>query len=193
MLNFLNQNSVAFSVIFTAIVAIPTVVYAILTWKLTSETRKMREAQTTTNVLVTAEPEADNFHALYLVVRNVGLAPAYDIKFAINQDFEIVKGYHLSKVGFVKNGLNILAPGQEIKTFLYTPWLDESKNRIDAVINIEITYKGVGEKQIKQNYQIDLSQFKGRRYVTTKSSYESNLLGAIQAIASSIERLATKM
>ena len=60
MLNFLNQNGGTLTVIFSFIVAISTVVYAILTWKLTSETTKMREAQTTPNVLVTVEPE--DFH-----------------------------------------------------------------------------------------------------------------------------------
>jgi len=41
-LEFLNENSGAFVVIFSAVVAIATIVYAILTWRLVSETRKMR-------------------------------------------------------------------------------------------------------------------------------------------------------
>jgi len=41
-LYFLEQNSSAFTVLFTAIVAIATVVYAILTWKLTAELTKLR-------------------------------------------------------------------------------------------------------------------------------------------------------
>ena len=40
LVEFLNENSGAFAVV----VAIATVVYAILTWRLVSETRKMREA-----------------------------------------------------------------------------------------------------------------------------------------------------
>jgi len=44
LLEFLNQNSGAFAVIFSAMVAFATIVYAILTWKLVSETKKMREA-----------------------------------------------------------------------------------------------------------------------------------------------------
>ena len=192
MLSFLNQNSGAFTVIFSGVVAISTAVYAILTWRLTSETRKMREAQTTPNVLVTVESGAGNFRNLYLVVKNVGLAPAYDIKFTTSPDFLIVKDYSLSMVGFVKNGLGILAPGQEIKTFLYSPSLDKSKSQIDAVLNIEIVYKGVDEKQIKQNYQINLSQFKRILSVTTRSSYDNDLLSRIQDIARAIERIGNK-
>lgn len=43
---FLNDNSGAFTVIFAFIVAIATVIYVILTWRLISETRRLREAQT---------------------------------------------------------------------------------------------------------------------------------------------------
>lgn len=46
VLEFLNENRGAFAVAFSAVVAITTVVYAILTWRLVSETRKMRVAQT---------------------------------------------------------------------------------------------------------------------------------------------------
>jgi len=175
------------TLIFSGIVAISTGVYALLTWRLTSETRKMREAQTTPNVLVTVDPE--DFHDLYLVVRNVGLAPAYNIKFAISPDLVIIKDYRLSKVGFIKDGLSILAPGQEIKTFLYSPSIVELKNQIDTVLNIEILYESIDKKQIRQNYQIDLSQFKGIITVTTTSSYENNLLGGIQDIARAIEKI----
>jgi hypothetical protein len=43
---FLNDNSGAFTVIFAFIVVIATVIYAVLTWRLISETRRLREAQT---------------------------------------------------------------------------------------------------------------------------------------------------
>lgn len=52
MLNFLNQNSGAFLVLFSLVVTGATVFYAILTSRLVSETRKMREAQTEPNVSV---------------------------------------------------------------------------------------------------------------------------------------------
>ncbi|PNR89319.1 hypothetical protein X925_03280 [Petrotoga sp. 9T1HF07.CasAA.8.2] len=45
VLEFLNQNSGALAVVFSALVAIATIVYAKLTWSLVAETRKMREAQ----------------------------------------------------------------------------------------------------------------------------------------------------
>jgi len=177
------------TLIFSGVVAGSTFVYAILTWRLTEETRKMRKAQTTPNVLVNIGPEAGNLRNLYLVVRNIGLAPAYDIKFTISPDLEIAKDYPLSKVGFIKNGLSILAPGQEIKTFLFATWDPTYKEQINVVLNIKITYKGISEKQRTQSYQIDLSQFKGIITVTSRSSYENDLLRGIQDIAKAMGKI----
>ena len=48
--NCLNNNSGAFQVLFSAIVAFSTMVYAYFTWRLVSETRRMRKIQTTPEV-----------------------------------------------------------------------------------------------------------------------------------------------
>ena len=52
ILEFLNQNSGAFSVLFSGLVALATVVYVVLTWKLVSETKKMRKVQTEPKICV---------------------------------------------------------------------------------------------------------------------------------------------
>ena len=44
-------------VAFTGVVALSTVVYAFLTWRLVSETRRMREVQTEPRVSVRVEPD----------------------------------------------------------------------------------------------------------------------------------------
>ena len=45
-LEFLNHDIAVLTIFFSGVVAASTVVYAVLTWKLVSETRKMREVQT---------------------------------------------------------------------------------------------------------------------------------------------------
>jgi len=51
-LDLLNRNSGAFTVLFSAVVALATVVYAILTWRLVTETKEMREVQTEPKIFV---------------------------------------------------------------------------------------------------------------------------------------------
>ena len=174
------------TVVFSGVVAYSTFQYAKLTKSLVTETKKMREAQTTPNVLVTIEPEEFD---LYLVVRNVGLAPAYDIKFNINPDIEPIEKHPLSTVGFIKNGLSILAPGQEIKTLLLAPLFYKFKEQINTILDIKVMYKDISEEQITEGYQIDLSQFEGTLTVTSQSSYENTLLKAIQDIGRAIEKI----
>jgi len=47
------------SLIFSALVAVSTMVYAVLTWKLVSETKKMREAQTEPKISVSIQPREE--------------------------------------------------------------------------------------------------------------------------------------
>ncbi len=117
LLEFLNQNSGAFAVMFSALVAIATIVYAILTWKLVSETRKMRETQTEPKVSVTIQPREEWINFIDMVIQNIGLGPAYNIKFEVSPDFEYAKGKFLSDLGFMKNGLRYLAPNQNYNSF----------------------------------------------------------------------------
>ena len=51
-LNFLNSNTGSFTLLFTFIVALATVVYAVLTWRLVSETEKLRIVQTEPDISV---------------------------------------------------------------------------------------------------------------------------------------------
>ena len=106
LLDFLNQNSGAITVIFTAVVAIATGVYAILTWRLVSETRKMREAQTEPKVSAIIQPKEEWLNFIDLVVQNVGLGPAYNINFQVNPDFEdIARRFKVSEIGFMRHRL----------------------------------------------------------------------------------------
>ncbi len=50
ILKFLNENAGAVNILFSGLVTLATLVYAILTWKLVAETQKMRRAQTDAKV-----------------------------------------------------------------------------------------------------------------------------------------------
>jgi hypothetical protein len=52
-----------------------------------------------------------------MVIQNVGLGPAYNIKFKLDPDFEYGEGKFLSDLGFVRNGLKYLAPNQKLQFF----------------------------------------------------------------------------
>ncbi len=158
LVEFLNENSGAFAVIFSAVVAIATIVYAILTWKLVSETRKMREAQTELKVSVTIQPREEWINLIDMVIQNIGLGPAYNIKFEINPDFEYMKGKFLSELGFMKNGLKYLAPNQKLQFFLT---IENFEEKTKKPFEIRVTYQNSIGKTYKDVYMIDFSQLIG--------------------------------
>ncbi len=73
MLEFLNKNAGALTVIFTAVVTLSTVVYAILTAALVKETRRMRQAQTEPKIEITLRPSDEWINLIRLHLKNIGL------------------------------------------------------------------------------------------------------------------------
>ncbi len=87
-LEFLNQNSGAITTIATVILAIVTAAYVLLTWKLNSETKMMRKAQTEPNISAIIQADERYINWINLLVQNIGLGPAYKVKFEVKPDFE---------------------------------------------------------------------------------------------------------
>jgi hypothetical protein len=106
ILNFLNENNGAFSLIFSCVVALATVIYAVLTWRLVSETRRMREAQTEPNIFVNLQPREEWINFIDMVIQNIGSGPAYNIHMIYDKDYEL-KIKSIVKINIVyqnKNG-----------------------------------------------------------------------------------------
>ena len=144
--------------IFTAVVAIATVVYAILAWKLVSETRTMREVQTEPKVSAILQPREDWINFVDLIIQNIGLGPAYNVKFEVNPDFEDIGG-KLSDIGFIKNGLNYMAPNQKIQLFLSN--LAGHEEKMKESFKLRIVYQNGTGKSYSDTYLIDFSQLIG--------------------------------
>lgn len=159
LFDYLNQNSGAITVIFTAFVAIATVVYAILTWKLVSETRMMREVQTEPKISAIIQPKDYWLNFIDLIIQNIGLGPAYNIKFEISPDFED-RNLKLSEIGFIKHGLRYLAPNQKIQFFL-TSLTENYEEKVKNPFEIRIIYENSIHKPYSNIYSIDFSQFTG--------------------------------
>ena len=160
MLEYLNQNAGALTVIFTFIVAISTVVYAILTWKLVSETRALRKAQTEPKLSISLENNKVAFGFVDLVIKNIGYGPAYNISFKVEPDFEYQKGEFLSELGLIKHGIKYLAPQQEYRFFLTSlvGKFDEFKNERFSIF---AKYYDALENQFEDTFLIEFSHFEG--------------------------------
>lgn len=160
ILEFLGQNESAFTVIFSAVVAIATIVYAILTWRLVSETQKMREVQTEPKISVIVQPREEWIGLIDMIIQNIGLGPAYNIKFEIKPDYEKYDGRSLSDYGFIRNGLKYFGPNQKLQFFL-TSLTEKFEEKIKNSFEIKVTYQNCIGKIYEDIYVVDFSQFDG--------------------------------
>lgn len=192
-LNVLAQNKEAVTLIFSFVVAVSTVIYAILTWRLTSETIKMRKAQTEPQISVYLHPCQVAFSFFDLVVKNIGSGPAYDIKFQILEEFDVKEGRKLSEVELMKEGIAYMPPSYSIVSFLFGV-LGQYNEIIDKTLRIKVSYKNLYRKQIFETIKINMSQFKGRQRlgddpINTIAKNIENVQKDIHNLASGFYRL----
>jgi len=164
ILVYLNSNSGAFNLLFSAVVAISTVAYAILTWGLVSETRRMREVQTEPRIEITLKPLDFAINIVRLHIRNIGLGPAKNIRFIsrVSSGGEAAKKLleEFNKTNFLKGGLNYFGPGHE----LFSRYIKVTKD-FDAIIKsvliYDVEYESITGKKYKDQITIDVSELKG--------------------------------
>jgi hypothetical protein len=133
--------------ILLTVTAIATSFYAYLTWKL---------AQPFISVML--EPDENDNLSMNLTIENVGSGTAYDVKFKVTPDFQIIKKRYLSQIGLFKNGLQVFSSHTKMKTHL--TWMPaDYENKIKNPLNIEVTYKNRIGWKYKQNFVIDFLIF----------------------------------
>ena len=148
------------------IVAITTVVYATLTWLLVRESKSQRIALNEPRIYVGLQPNEKYMNIMELYVENFGNGVAYNIRFDFVRDFifKNQKGKKLSEIAFFKKGLNTLSPKSKIKTYV-TSLLEDSKEKFDNPIEINVTYDTMEKKDLKLNFILDFSEYEGLLYM----------------------------
>src|SRR5471030_212282 len=183
ILDFLNKNSGALTVLFTAVVTISTVIYSVLTGKLVSETKRMRQIQTEPKIEVTIKPFDFAIHIVRLHVRNIGLGPAINVKF----NPKILSGGQVAQElldeftisNFFKVGLNYFGPGQERYSH-YTQMTQGHDGKIESVLAIDISYESTTGVKYTEQSMIDMSELKGEYQLGKPNLY---------SIAKSLEKI----
>jgi len=164
MYNWFIQNQEIATLLFTGVVAISTVIYAILTASLVFETRRMRQAQTEPKLTAYFEPieELVNFGHLY--IKNIGLGPAFNISFKLTSEGSASGGSDLikdfSSTKFIERGVQYLGPNQTLKSG-YTALTDNFEEKLKAVIIVKVCYQDASNSKHNDSYRVDLSEVEG--------------------------------
>lgn len=164
VLDFLNKNSGALTVIFTGVVTLATAVYAVLTWLLVNETRLMRQVHTEPKLEITARSLDIAIHIVRLHIRNIGLGPALNVKFSprVIAGGESAQNLlaEFTETNFFSVGLAYFGPGQK-RTSHYTQMTEDHDGKIASVLAFDVAYESVTGKRYKEALTIDMSEQKG--------------------------------
>jgi hypothetical protein len=164
ILQFLNANAGALNLLFGGVVAIATVVYAVLTASLARETKKLREVQTEPHVELSFRSRDEFMSLIDIVVKNIGAGPAYDVTFEFSADTgtEGTKSLlaSLANLNALSKGIAYLAPRQEISSY-WTNLTEQFEDKLAAQVFATSRCKSVGGIEHVRRHTLDLSELKG--------------------------------
>lgn len=192
ILCFLNTNAGVLSTIFSGIVMLATVVYAILTYSLVKETKHMRELQTKPRIEVIAFPKEEFVNIITLRVKNIGLGPAFDVCFRLEGESqtdgekELIQDFSRSQ--FLMTGLRYLGPGQELRTG-FTEMSKNYSSKIKAHLIVEVTYNSATGKSYKDKIPVCFEEFEGYGALGTPHLYA--MAKSLEKIGNNLDSLAT--
>ena len=175
------------TLLLAAVVAITTIAYAGFTWKLVSETIKMRKVQTEPHISITMQPREDKFGLIDMVVQNIGLGPAYNIRFDITTDFELLTNKQLSDIGFFKNGIQYFAPNDKRQFFLANAY-QKYDELMSTKIQITAKYNNGAGTNYSSPYIIDFSEFEN--LISVGESPISEIANSLDKMKSDIHNIA---
>ena len=155
-------------VIFTAVVAVSTVFYTGITGWLSWETRKMRTAQNQPRVSVQAEVDQDGHPGYEFVIRNVGQGPAKDVRFDFSGDPSYFRKSfvgnappQVDQLPAIRDGLDYMEAGYTLRFTLGTVTEEEFRRASQKPWIINVRYRNLIGKPIRNTYVVDFSQLQG--------------------------------
>ena len=180
-------------VVFTGVVALSTVVYAVLTWRLVTETRRMREVQTEPRVSIRIEADHTGLLGYELVIQNEGQGVAKNVRFEFEGDPSYFQSSWVNRrppavndLPIIKNGLDYLEPNQLYRFLLGTVSSEEFERAIDAPWTFRTYYESLYGKCKSDTYVVDFSQFSGMFF---ESNYLKETAGHMKAVREDLHRL----
>jgi hypothetical protein len=183
VISFLNQNSGALTVLFTAVVTLATVVYAALTAVLVIETRKLRLVQTEPRIEITVDSLDFSVHIVRLCIRNIGEAPAKNVTFEplLLEGGEVGQSLmsEFLTPNFFHTGLRYFGPRQ-FRYSGYTQTNVDFEAKAGSVICFKIAYESVTGKKYTDEVVVDMAEIRGRYQLGKPNLY---------SIAQSMEKI----
>ena len=183
----------ALMVVFTGVVAASTVVYALLTWKLVAETRRLREAQTEPRVSIRVEAHHTGPPGYELVIQNNGQGVAKNVRFEFEGDPSYFRNSWVNRcppgvneLPVIRDGLDYLEPNQVYRFPLGTVSAEEYERAVKACWTFRTQYESLYGKRTTDTSIVDFSHFRGMLF---EPNHLKEVAGHMEAVRKDVHRL----
>ena len=180
--------SLAFwTIIFTGVVAVSTVVYVILTGTLVYETRKMRKNQVDPYIVAYLDIAETSASIVYLKTKNIGLGVALNVKFKIIKELEYDNNEKLSDFSYFLDGVKYFPPNHEDKHLLVTFGTDNDAKSTDSII-FEVEYESILNEKKKNRCELNLREIVGKGNLIPPETHIGNISYRLEKIQKLLEK-----
>ena len=181
IIDWLNTNSGVIIAIATVVLVGVIGYYTYLTWRLL-------KANNAPEIAISLRPHEAHIHCVMLCIENIGTGSARDIQFQTDLSFKPDGERALEEVGFLKNGIDYLGPGQKKEHFLVSVIgkLNELK---ETPLDIGVTYADSVKSTHQRAFHLDFGENEGYARVGKPPLFE--ITEATQKLQKDVNSIAT--
>ncbi len=179
------------------IIAVATVVLVIITGIYVYLTGRMLKTADNPQIVVSLCSNENNLGLVMLCIENIGTGIARNISFETNWSLKYDGKKSLGEFGFLKNGISHLRPGQKFECFFVSTWVGLDNLNL-MPFKIDVSYNDSANKNYKDGFNLDFSQFEGLSWVgelplveiaSTLKGIKADLQGLITGMKKPIVRI----
>ena len=192
MLEIIKENQVLITLLFSGIVMLSTIVYAILTWKLVSETRQARISQYEPYIMFYLSKGETITEYLFLNIINTGQGVAKNVKFEILED-PMFKSTKIADNSFFGKGIKYFPPQKNYRHFLGSWQGLEKEEILSRNLKIKASYIDIFKKKYEEVFELSFSDAEIDGKFTPPETYIGMISYELGKINSSIQKLSASV
>lgn len=185
----MNIENMRVELILSAVLAICTIVYTWINWKVWKESKRTREQKRTPHIVAYLKA-TESSSMLVLHLKNIGEGVGMNVRIDLLKDYNQLfkEGLPLSKAGIFKNNLNVFPPQYEMKFYLASMTKIDYDNE-DSFVKLRISYERSDGKVIEDTYELPFNQIIGQNYSNPPETFMGRIPYYLKEISDTLKKI----
>ncbi len=186
-------NFELYTLFFSAIVTISTIVTLVLNFQLTKEAKLTREHKDTPDINIYFKRAEADASFIFIVFENIGLGYAKKVKFKILQDFNFYhhKIFNLTNKGMIIHGKDNFAPNQRVEYF-FTDFSQNHEEKLNEKLVIRVEYENIFSKKYVKTINLELRELAGESILKPPADYIGRIAHELKEIKTILKKIQEK-